>query len=226
MPATAVAGQETVQKRWRSSSPPGSDIYAWSRTMPLSPIRRPGSPLCWLSLTVVATLGCAGPADSAVPIQGLGVGGGGGAATGDAGSGGSAAPLVVYRPTTVSDADADAAYEAWKTGFLEDCTNGVYRVKWSGDGSLTVSEGIGYGMLLTVSHDEQPIFDGLWQYYKNNLDTRGLMHWQRGGCEGTPSGDNAAADADLDAAMALVMASRRWSTIPYLADALDLIERI
>jgi endo-1,4-beta-D-glucanase Y len=89
-----------------------------------------------------------------------------------------------------------------------------------------VSEGIGYGMLLTVIHDEQTIFDGLWQYYKNNLDPVGLMHWQRSGCEGASSGNNAATDADLDAAMALVMASRRWSTTPYLADAQELINRI
>lgn len=133
--------------------------------------------------------------------------------------------LTVFVPTTITDADADAAYEAWKTGFLEDCGGGLWRVRWS-QADLTVSEGIAYGMLLTVIHDERTIFDGLWQYYKNNRDARGLMHWQRMGCEGAPSGDNAATDADLDAAMALVMASRRWSTTPYLADADTLIRAI
>jgi endo-1,4-beta-D-glucanase Y len=131
----------------------------------------------------------------------------------------------VYRPATISDADADAAYETWKAGFLEDCGGGLWRVKWSTD-PLTVSEGIGYGMLLTVSHGDQAIFDGIWQYYKNNRDPQGLMHWQRSGCEGAPSGDYAATDADLDSAMALVMASRRWPAGPYLADAQDLIGRI
>jgi endo-1,4-beta-D-glucanase Y len=134
-------------------------------------------------------------------------------------------PVRVYAPTTVTDADADAAYESWKGGFLEDCGGGVTRVRWS-TATLTVSEGIGYGMLLTVVHDEQPLFDGIWQYYKNNRDANGLMHWQRSGCEGAPSGSNAATDADLDAAMALVMASRRWPSGPYLADAQDLIGKI
>jgi endo-1,4-beta-D-glucanase Y len=188
-------------------------------------------PRCWLALALAVggELGCDDVADGVGFPATANAGGGGSAATnggGDAGAGGSLTPLVVFRPTTISDADADAAYEAWKAGFLEDCTNGLYRVRWSGDGTLTVSEGIGYGMLLTVIHDEQPIFDGLWQYYKNNRDSHGLMHWQRSGCEGAPSGDNAATDADLDAAMALVMASRRWSTTPYLADAQDLVEKI
>jgi endo-1,4-beta-D-glucanase Y len=155
-----------------------------------------------------------------------------GGAAGDPGSpgvggagGGTFPPPQIWKPSTITDADADAAYAAWKTGFLEDCGGGLYRVRWS-TATLTVSESIGYGMLLTVIHDEQAIFDGLWLYYKNNRNGHGLMNWQRSGCAGDPSGDNAATDADLDTAMALVMASRRWSETPYLADAQDLIERI
>jgi endo-1,4-beta-D-glucanase Y len=130
-----------------------------------------------------------------------------------------------FTPTTVTLSDADATYDSWKSRFLEDCGGGLWRVKWS-TATLTVSEGIGYGMLLTVAHDEQPIFDGLWQYYKNNRDGAGLMNWQRSGCEGAPAGNNAATDADLDTAMALVMASHRWSATPYLADAQALIGAI
>ena len=195
----------------------------------MSTTLRPISPtvLAGLGVGSGAALGCDEPAEGNGALANIG--GGGSAATnggGDAGAGGSLAPLVVFRPTTISDADADAAYDAWKTGFLEDCTQRALPREMVGDGTLTVSEGIGFGMLLTVVHDEQPIFDGLWQYYQNNLDSHGLMHWRRSGCEGAQSGDNAAADADLDAAMALVMASRRWSTTPYLADAQDLIEKI
>jgi endo-1,4-beta-D-glucanase Y len=154
--------------------------------------------------------------------SGSATGGAAGTATGGASVGG--AHGVV--PTTITDSDADTAYTDWKAGFLEDCGSGLWRVKWS-DATLTVSEGIGYGMLLTVLHGEQNIFDGLWQYYQNNVDTNGLMHWQRGGCAGTQSGDNAATDADLDAAMALVMASNRWpDNATYLTAAQDLIGRI
>jgi endo-1,4-beta-D-glucanase Y len=81
-------------------------------------------------------------------------------------------------------------------------------------------------MLLTVAHDDRAIFDGLWQYYQNNSDEFGLMHWQRSGCQGAPSGYNAATDADLDSAMALVMASRRWADPQYLAGAQQLLAAI
>jgi endo-1,4-beta-D-glucanase Y len=196
--------------------------------------------LATAALGVAACAPAGGQSDAAL-AGGGGSGGGGGSSavdgagqdqqtTGGPGTGGTAGGdggslPYGFRPATVTDTEADTAYADWKAGFLEDCGGGLWRVKWS-DATLTVSEGIGYGMLLTVIHDERAIFDGLWQYYKNNADPNGLMHWQRGGCAGTQSGDNAATDADLDAAMALVMASHRWSQVPYLADAQDLIGKI
>jgi endo-1,4-beta-D-glucanase Y len=147
------------------------------------------------------------------------VGGGSLGSAGATGSGGNPGlPLPNgFKPTTLTPVDADAAYADWKTNHLEDCDGGVFRARWEMDKlDATVSEGIGYGMLLTVAHNEQAAFDGLWAYYKKGSQSNGLMNWMRYGCDAhreTKYGqypDGAASDADLDAAMALIMAKCRW----------------
>ena len=111
-----------------------------------------------------------------------------GAATG--GTGGDP-PVTLphgFAPATVTWADAQQAYEEWKEVHLEDCGGGVWRVRWENARlDATVSEGIGYGMLLTVAHDEPAAFDGLLAYYHQALDEHGLMHWLRYGCMPTAS---------------------------------------
>jgi endo-1,4-beta-D-glucanase Y len=165
-----------------------------------------------------------GTGDGGASGSGGASGGGSGGSTssgGATGSGGDPGPPLPngFKPTTVTPADADAAYADWKTNHLEDCSGGVYRVRWEMDKlDATVSEGIGYGMLLTVAHDEQTAFDGLWAYYKKGAQGNGLMNWMRYGCDAhrdTKYGeypDGAATDADLDAAMALIMAKCRWGS--------------
>lgn len=136
-------------------------------------------------------------------------------------------------PRTLSMEDARAAYDAWKEVHLEDCGSGVYRVRWENARlDATVSEGIGYGMLLTVMWDEKEAFDGLYEYYKLARNDRGLMHWLRYGCdahrEETYNGypDDAAADADLDVAMALIMAECKWGDEKYATEAGNVIRPI
>ncbi len=96
----------------------------------------------------------------------------------------------------------------------------------------TVSEGIGYGMILAVYLDDQPLFDGLWQYEQSHLDGNGLMHWEIGpDNQVTSGGSGAATDGDEDMAWALVMADRQWGgkgTLDdtYLNHAKKLIELI
>jgi endo-1,4-beta-D-glucanase Y len=144
-----------------------------------------------------------------------GVGGTGGA-IGSGGTTGGSLPNG-FKPTTVTTADADQAYADWKTGYLEDCGGGIFRTRWESDRpDATVSEGIGYGMLLTVAHDDRTAFDGLWAYYKKGAQSNGLLNWLRYGCDAhrdtkySQYPDGAATDADLDAAMALIMAKCRW----------------
>ena len=96
----------------------------------------------------------------------------------------------------------------------------------------TVSEGLGYGLLLAVYFDEQALFDDLYQYVKKYTNQRGLMSWHidaEGNVTTHDGGVNAASDADEDIAVALVFASKKWGskgTIDYETEAKTLIENI
>ena len=110
--------------------------------------------------------------------------------------------------------DAANAYNTWKANYVVACGSG-YRVKFD-DPTVTVSEGIGYGMLLAAYAADQNLFNGLWTYYKANTDGNGLMNWRIAGCSGA-TGSNGATDADLDAAYALLVAYNQWpnATSPF-----------
>ncbi len=195
-----------------------------------------------------ATGGVAAPGGTGAKGSGAGAGTGG-VATGGAGSdgaiqtggtGGSGAFTAAesydhgFVPTTISVEDARAAYEDWKAIHLEDCGGGTYRVRWENAKlDATVSEGIGYGMLLTVIWDEQAAFDGLYNYYQSALnESTGLMNWLRYGCNAdwdtkySEYPDGAAADADLDVAMALILADCKWGGGNYASEASKVISAI
>jgi endo-1,4-beta-D-glucanase Y len=102
------------------------------------------------------------------------------------------------------------------------------------DDGTTVSEGIGYGMMLAVVFDEPDTLDGLWLFALDKLDEQGLMHWQID-ASGAVLRSGAATDADLDMAIALVFACVKtrqgvWppsaNGLDHCAAATDLIERI
>lgn len=115
------------------------------------------------------------------------------------------------------------AYNAWKNAYVASCSSGQYRVKFD-DGYSTVSEGIAYGMLLSVYADDKDLFDGLWAYYKANRNGNGVMNWKISGCSGV-SGSNGATDAELDVAMSLIIASEQWGT-SYATEAKAFIKTI
>lgn len=124
--------------------------------------------------------------------------------------------------------DAANAYNAWKTSWLESCTDGTVRVKFDVQ-SETVSEGIAYGMLLSVYAADKTTFDDLYAYYKKWSNSRGVMNWKISGCASV-LGQNGATDAELDAAMALIVAEYQWpdATSPYnyATEATNLITAI
>ena len=64
-----------------------------------------------------------------------------------------------YRTSLISSTAVQNAYTTWKNLFLRSC-NGMYRVGTE-DVNRTISESIGYGMLLTAYHGEKEYFDGL-----------------------------------------------------------------
>jgi endo-1,4-beta-D-glucanase Y len=148
-----------------------------------------------------------------------GVGGQGGASVAGANNGG-AAPAVWHAAvaTAVTSDLLATEYANWKAKHTQTCSDGSAVVK-KDEGSV-VSEGIGYGLLLAVAFDDRPLFDGLWKYYRDHEDPKGLMNWSTGVCDA--AGNNnafAATDGDLDSAMALVQAAAHWPDGTYLADA-------
>ncbi|MCU0431254.1 MAG: glycosyl hydrolase family 8 [Cytophagaceae bacterium] len=126
--------------------------------------------------------------------------------------------------------DAADAYIEWKNFYVDQSCNGgtQARVKFD-DVSKTVSEGIAYGMLLSVYAADKPLFDKLWAYYKANSNGNGIMNWKINGCSGV-NGPNGATDAELDAAMALIIAESQWpnlnSPYDYGTEANTLISKI
>jgi endo-1,4-beta-D-glucanase Y len=172
--------------------------------------------------------------------------GGNVAEAGSAGEGpsGSAAlpfPQNVRSEHCVYPKDADpekarAAYRAWYDATVTaDGAGGFLRIKKPDSGSVigsTVSEGIGYGMILAVMMGDQNLFDNLWKYEQSHRNDHGLMDWEIGpDNQITSGGHGAASDGDEDMAWALVMADRQWGGSgslddTYLNHAKALIELI
>ncbi|WMJ73857.1 glycosyl hydrolase family 8 [Cytophagaceae bacterium ABcell3] len=137
-------------------------------------------------------------------------------------------------PNNRNTAHAQAAYEAWKNEYVTtEGACGHRRVifdffpgtqRGAEDRSMTVSEGIAYGMLLAAYAGDRPVFDGLWGYYQHHANHNGFMHWKIQNCN--VIGENGASDADLDVAMSLVIASYQWQSDDYLSDARRMIRLI
>ena len=129
-------------------------------------------------------------------------------------------------------------YTSWKAKYYEE-SGSEARVKFvsgADNGSTSVSEGIAYGMLITVYMDNatnntQGMFDKLWAYYKANSNNHGVMNWKVTGfthqvAPPVAGNSNGATDADLDAAQALLMAYKQWGKQSYLTDAQTLIQNL
>lgn len=130
-------------------------------------------------------------------------------------------------PTNINTADVVMAYTSWKANYTENCGTNSIRVRFDTP-SQTVSEGIGYGMLIAAYAGDQPLLDGLWNYYTSFLNSNGVMNWKIDGCTSI-IGQNGATDAELDVAMALIIASKKWGdsgVINYNTEAKSLINII
>ncbi|MFO7446433.1 MAG: glycosyl hydrolase family 8 [Ignavibacteriaceae bacterium] len=112
------------------------------------------------------------------------------------------------------------AYNTWKNSFLKSC-NGMYRVSGD-DTAFSISEGMGYGMLLTAYFGEKEYFDGLFEFYKSKRTEHayGLMGW-RVTCDDIID-PGSATDGDLDVVYALIVAHYQWGE-NYLDDAREIL---
>jgi endo-1,4-beta-D-glucanase Y len=88
----------------------------------------------------------------------------------------------------------------------------------------TTSEGIAYGMLITVYMADKSHFDKLWAFAQAHT-SGGLMSWHID-ASGNVLDPHSASDADEDMAWALVMADKQWPGGNYLAAAKTMIGNI
>jgi len=124
-------------------------------------------------------------------------------------------------------------YFYWKGKYLIPSTRfpGDWKVDFDGRGT-TVSEAIGYGMLITVCMaDADPAaracFDGLDRFrrhFPSNINPI-FMCWKIPKNE-KPTADDCATDGELDMAYALLAAYQRWKEPSYLREAKELIGNI
>ena len=161
-------------------------------------------------------------------------------------------PNCIY-PTAYSNDDVQAVYTAWKSALVSNqgvgsnCTNCERVIRPAEPGTLqvnsTVSEGIGYGMIIAVYMNDQTLFDSLWRYalahtWTSSTGSTLLMNWYIAAdgnvastTDGGQSGNGAATDADEDMAWSLIMADRQWGgqgslSKTYLAYAQQMLSNI
>jgi len=93
------------------------------------------------------------------------------------------------------------------------------------EGGITTSEGQAYAMLRAVWANDRAAFDEVWRWTREHLQVRGdrLLAWK---WKEAVLDRNAATDADQDAALALVLASRRFGEKRFLEDARALLADI
>ncbi len=132
------------------------------------------------------------------------------------------------KPAGANHNDVQSAYEVFAQGYYEESGDQA-RIKWDTP-AQTVSEGIGYGMLIFVFMDNaknntQAKFDKLWKYYQSHLDGQGLMNWKINGFGGTAAA-NGATDGDIDVAFALCLAYYQWSDDKYKSAASGILNKI
>jgi endo-1,4-beta-D-glucanase Y len=163
-----------------------------------------------------------------------GVAGGGGGATGGAATGGAAGggtrgpcqPPLSYRNLfsellSKSDADVDAKLAAgYAQLFHGGADKSVYYESGSDEAYIldannndVRSEGISYGMMISVQLDKKEEFNRLWKFAKQHMamsgGNAGLFNWKTSSA-GQVTGNGSAPDGEEYFATALMFASKRW----------------
>src|SRR5690554_537153 len=112
-----------------------------------------------------------------------------------------------YMSSNITTAQATAEYQDWISAYYVECSGSEARIDYNGN---TVSEGIGYGLVITAYAGDKTKFDKLLNYYNNRKNGSGVMNWEYPGCSTSPSGSGAATDGDMDAAMGMLVAIHQW----------------
>lgn len=116
---------------------------------------------------------------------------------------------------------ANEAVEQFLDGYVDD-DGRVVRRDQGGD---TVSEGQAYAMLVATAVGDEEVFAAVWDWTERHLRREdGLLSWQWS--DGAVVDPESAADADLDAARALVLAGDRFDNEDWAADGLALADAV
>jgi endo-1,4-beta-D-glucanase Y len=134
------------------------------------------------------------------------------------------------------DKQVTSFYDQWKRRYIKPgCNKGQFYVWFEKPGKECVSEGQGYGMVITAlmaGFDKQAknIYDGLYLYYKAHPAKTSpyLMAWaQVKNCKNLDR--STATDGDMDIAYSLLLADKQWGSkgnINYLQEAKSMITAI
>jgi endo-1,4-beta-D-glucanase Y len=125
-------------------------------------------------------------------------------------------------------------WQSWKSAHITSSgAGGFKRVQRDAATNFdTVSEGMGYGLLLAVYFGDQTLFNDLFRYVKKYYNGNGLMSWHidaNGNITSHDGGYDAATDADEDIAVSLVFAHKKWGStgaINYETEAKNLINNL
>jgi len=154
---------------------------------------------------------------------------------------------VVYFPGTIKpdnvrqdelDDSVKQFYLRWKERYVnDDSGQGQYYIWFEkpGGNKQCVSEGQGYGMIITVlmagfDTAAKTTYDGLYKYYKSHpcKSSPYLMSWEQ--TKNFTDGDKSTAtDGDMDIAYSLLLANAQWGNsghINYLNEAKEMINAI
>jgi endo-1,4-beta-D-glucanase Y len=144
-------------------------------------------------------------------------------------------------PNHISQLQLDNAvrifYKQWKDRFVKEVPGKPQSYIWfeNKGGKQCVSEGQGYGMMITAlmaGHDASAkiTYDKLFNYYRSHPSGRGkhLMAWAQK-VNGKDLDKTSATDGDMDIAYSLLLASKQWGnagSINYLQQAKLMIDDI
>jgi endo-1,4-beta-D-glucanase Y len=120
--------------------------------------------------------------------------------------------------------EVEDLYRKWYADTVVSCGNDV-RVRYNENNPQdTRSEGIGYGMVIAAYMGDQATFEGLWSYYQR-FSQGGLMDWLVNDCN-TRGDQGSAADADIDAALGLIVADKQFPNQGYGQDAITILNAV
>jgi len=124
-----------------------------------------------------------------------------------------------------------SVWQDYKNQYVEAASGRVINKQQS---NVTTSEGISYTMLRAVWSDDKVAFDQTLSWAQKNLQRPdSLFSWEYGtktnGTQGIltdQGGQNSATDGDVNIALALIFASKRWSDPTYMSTATPILNSI